>query len=134
MPGQVAAIVAVGALTFAVIEAGERGVGDPAAIVAAALAATATVAFLAIERRSPHPAVPFDLFRSPMVTTAIFAGLVFNFAFYGQVFALTLYFQEVLGHSALISGLHVPAAVRADRRARTSSPERSPAATGRGRR
>jgi DHA2 family methylenomycin A resistance protein-like MFS transporter len=105
LPGQVAAIVAVGAVTFAVIEAGERGVGDRAALAAFALFLVASGAFLAIERRSVHPAVPFDLFRSPMVGTAIFAGLVFNFAFYGQVFALTLYFQEVLGHSALVSGL-----------------------------
>ena len=81
------------------IEAGERGVGDAATLIAAGLFVIATAAFVAIERRSRHPAVPLDLFRSPLVATAIVGGLLFNFAFYGQVFVLSLYFQEVLGHS-----------------------------------
>ena len=105
LPGQAAAIVAVGSLTFAVIEAGERGAGSTATLIAAALFGVATAAFLAIERRSPHPAVPFDLFRSPLVASAIVGGLLLNLAFYGQVFVLSLYFQEVLGHSALVAGL-----------------------------
>ena len=105
LPGQAAAIVAVGSLTFAVIEAGERGVGNTATLIAAGLFVIATAAFIAIERRSRHPAVPFDLFRSPLVATAIVGGLLFNFAFYGQVFVLSLYFQDVLGHSALVAGL-----------------------------
>ena len=42
-------------LTFAVIEAGERGVGNTATLIAAALFVVATAAFLAIERRSPTP-------------------------------------------------------------------------------
>ena len=105
LPGQAAAIVAVGSLTFAVIEAGERGIGNTATLIAAGLFVIATAAFIAIERRSRHPAVPFDLFRSPLVATAIVSGLLFNFAFYGQVFVLSLYFQDVLGHSALVAGL-----------------------------
>ncbi len=49
--------------------------------------------------------MPFDLFRAPLVSSAIVAGLLFNFAFYGQVFVLSLYFQDVLGHGALVAGL-----------------------------
>ena len=105
LPGQAAAIVAIGALTFAVIEAGQHGIGAPATLIAAALFVVGATAFVAIERRSSHPAVPFDLFRSHLVATAVAGGMLFNFAFYGQVFVLSLYFQDVLGHSALISGL-----------------------------
>ena len=105
LPGQAAAIVAIGALTFAVIEAGQHGIGAPATLIAAALFVVGAIAFVAIERRSSHPAVPFDLFRSHLVATAVAGGMLFNFAFYGQVFVLSLYFQDVLGHSALISGL-----------------------------
>jgi DHA2 family methylenomycin A resistance protein-like MFS transporter len=105
LPGQAAAIVAVGALTFAVIEAGHRGVGSAPAVTAFAVFAIAAVAFVAIERGSAHPAVPLDLFRTPMVASAIVTGLLFNFAFYGQVFVLSLFFQEVLGHDALVAGL-----------------------------
>ncbi|MDX6580982.1 MAG: transporter, family, methylenomycin resistance protein [Solirubrobacterales bacterium] len=105
LPGQAAAIVGVGALTFAVIEAGHRGVGSAAALSAFAIFALAAAAFVTIERGSAHPAVPFNLFRTPMVGSAIVTGLLFNFAFYGQVFVLSLYFQDVLGHDALVAGL-----------------------------
>ena len=105
LPGQAAAIVAVGALTFAVIEAGHRGIGAAPAVAAFAVFVVAAVAFVAIERRSPHPAMPFDLFRDPLVGAAIVSGMLFNFAFYGQVFVLSLYFQDVLGHDVLEAGL-----------------------------
>lgn len=105
LPGQAAAIVAIGAVTFGVIEAGHEGLDSAAAIAGLVTFAVATGAFLAIERRSSHPAVPLDLFRAPMVATTIAAGLLFNFAFYGQVFVLSLYFQDVLGHSPLVTGL-----------------------------
>jgi len=105
LPGQAAAIVALGALTFGVIEAGHEGLGSSGAIAALALFAVASAAFVAIERTSSHPAVPVGLFRSPMVGATIAGGLLFNFAFYGQVFVLSLYFQDVLGHGPLVTGL-----------------------------
>jgi DHA2 family methylenomycin A resistance protein-like MFS transporter len=49
--------------------------------------------------------VPFELFRSPVLSSAVAIGLIFNCAFYGQVFVLSLFFQEVLGQSALEAGL-----------------------------
>jgi DHA2 family methylenomycin A resistance protein-like MFS transporter len=105
LPGQIAAILGVGALTLAVIEAGHRGIGSGPALAAAAVFIASAVAFVVIERRSAHPAVPFDLFRAPVVGATITSGLIFNFAFYGQLFLLSLFFQGVLGHSALEAGL-----------------------------
>ena len=105
VPGQIAAIIAVVALTFAVIEGGHEGLRSAAALAAAALAAVAAVAFVAIERRSSHPAVPFELFRSRVLSSAVAIGLIFNLAFYGQVFVLSLFFQQVLGQSAFEAGL-----------------------------
>jgi DHA2 family methylenomycin A resistance protein-like MFS transporter len=93
------------ALTFAVIEGGHEGFGSAPALAAAALAAVAAAAFVAIERRSSHPAVPFDLFRSRVLSSAVAIGLIFNFAFYGQVFVLSLFFQLVLGQSPFEAGL-----------------------------
>ena len=105
VPGQLAAIVAVVALTFAVIEGGHEGFGSAPALAAAVLAAVAAVAFVAIERHSSHPAVPFELFRSRVLSSAVAIGLIFNFAFYGQVFVLSLFFQQVLGQSPFEAGL-----------------------------
>jgi MFS transporter, DHA2 family, methylenomycin A resistance protein len=103
--GQLAAIVAVAALTFAVIEGGHEGLGSAPALIAAGVAAAATIAFFAIEGRVSHPAVPFELFRSRVLSSAVAIGLIFNFAFYGQVFVLSLFFQQVLGQTALEAGL-----------------------------
>jgi MFS transporter, DHA2 family, methylenomycin A resistance protein len=105
VPGQIAAIVAVAALTFAVIEGGHEGVGSAPTVAAAAIAVAAGAAFVVIEMGSAHPAVPFELFRSRVLSSAVVIGLIFNFAFYGQVFVLSLFFQQVLGQSALEAGL-----------------------------
>ena len=105
LPGQIAAVIAIGALTYGVIEAGHEGIDSPRALAAFVVFALAAEAFLVIERRSSHPAVPLGLFRAPIVSAAIVTGLLFNFAFYGQVFVLSLYFQDVLGHGPIASGL-----------------------------
>ncbi|HEX3278996.1 MAG TPA: MFS transporter, partial [Thermoleophilaceae bacterium] len=62
-------------------------------------------AFVAIERRVEAPMLPLDLFRSPVVSATTATGLVLNFAFYGQLFVLGLFFQRVLGHSPAVAGL-----------------------------
>jgi DHA2 family methylenomycin A resistance protein-like MFS transporter len=99
LPGQAAAIVALTALTFAVIEGGTTG------LVALAAAVVAAVAFVRIERRQAHPVVPLGLFRTRTVSVAVAAGAACSVAFYGTVFLFSLFFQQVQGHSALYAGL-----------------------------
>jgi DHA2 family methylenomycin A resistance protein-like MFS transporter len=97
--GQLAAVVALAALTFAVIERGREG------LVALVIAVAAVAAFFAIESRHPHPVVPLGLFRNATVSVSIAAGSAFSFAFFGMIFVLSLYFQQVRGQSALTAGL-----------------------------
>ena len=99
VPGQLTAVLALAALTFAVIEGGRQG------LVALAMALVALVAFLRVESRHPHPVVPLGLFRDRTVTVSIAAGSAFSFAFYGVIFVLSLFFQESRGQSALTAGL-----------------------------
>ncbi|OYP18331.1 MFS transporter [Streptomyces sp. FBKL.4005] len=99
LPGQLTAVVALTALTFAVIEGGTAGV---AALVVAAGAAGL---FLRIEARQPHPVVPLGLFRDRAVRVAVTAGAACSVAFYGVVFLFSLFFQQVQGRSALFAGL-----------------------------
>lgn len=96
LPGQVAAVAAIGCLALGVIE------GELWLVVAAALAA---VAFVAIERRAEAPMLPLAIFRSPVMSSATATGLVLNFSFYGLVFVLGLFFQRVLDHSPAVAGL-----------------------------
>lgn len=99
LPGQLAAAVALAALAFAVIEHGT------VRIVAGLLAPAAGAAFWWIERRAAHPVVPFGLFRGRTVAVALGAGATASVAFYGVIFAFSLYFQRVRGESALTAGL-----------------------------
>ena len=103
--GQFTAIVALAALTFAVIDGGEKGFGEPVVLGCLGLAAVATAAFIVIEARTAAPLVPLDLFRSRTVTVSVAIGFVVNAAFYGLVFVLSLFFQDVLNLSPVAAGL-----------------------------
>ncbi|CAM5653421.1 MFS transporter [Streptomyces narbonensis] len=62
-------------------------------------------AFLLIEARRRHPMVPLGLFRNTTVAVAVTAGAANSVAFYGMIFVFSLFFQQVLGLSALGAGL-----------------------------
>jgi len=63
------------------------------------------VAFLVIETRSPSPMVSFDIFRIRTVTGANVCGFLLGAVVFANFFLLTLYVQQVLGYSALKTGL-----------------------------
>jgi DHA2 family methylenomycin A resistance protein-like MFS transporter len=99
VPGQLTAVVMLASVTYAVIEGGSAG------LAAGAVAALALTAFLVIESRHPHPVVPLGLFRDRTVGVAVVVGAANNVAFYGVIFILSLFFQQVRGGSALEAGL-----------------------------
>ncbi|MEU7101666.1 MFS transporter [Streptomyces longwoodensis] len=99
LPGQVTAVVALTALTFAVIERGVTGA------VALAVAVVAGAVFFRVEARGPHPVVPLGLFRDRTVAVAVATGAAVSVAFYSVVFVLSLYFQQVRGLGPLAAGL-----------------------------
>lgn len=103
--GQITAVVALAALTFGVIEGGEAGFGRPLVLGCLLLAAVAMAAFVAAEARVAHPMVPLGLFRSRVVTVCVAIGFAANVGFYGVIFVLSLFFQRVLGQSAVAAGL-----------------------------
>ncbi|HEY3478668.1 MAG TPA: MFS transporter, partial [Streptomyces sp.] len=99
VPGQLTAVAGLAALTFAVIEGGALG------LAALAVAAVVLAAFFVIESRSAHPVVPLGLFRDPTIAVCVAAGSALSFAFYGMIFVLSLFFQQLRGESALGAGL-----------------------------
>jgi MFS transporter, DHA2 family, methylenomycin A resistance protein len=58
-----------------------------------------------VERRHHDPVLPLALFRGSRFSAANAVGALVNLGYYGQLFVLALYFQEVLGLSALEAGL-----------------------------
>jgi DHA2 family methylenomycin A resistance protein-like MFS transporter len=103
--GQVTAIVALGALTYAVIEGGNLGWDSPAILGLFVLAVLATGIFLVAQARSRHPMVPLSMFRSRPLTVTLSIAFSSMAAFYGVVFVQSLYFQDQRRQTPLMTGL-----------------------------
>jgi len=92
-------------LVYALVQAPEIG-WVSAATVLPFLGALALLAlFVFIESRSPTPLVPLEIFCSSTLTGANLVGALLSAAVASMVFTLTLYMQQVLGYSALQTGL-----------------------------
>jgi DHA2 family methylenomycin A resistance protein-like MFS transporter len=65
----------------------------------------AAAAFVAIERSVRSPMLPLATFANPSFSAGNIVGLLINLGFYGELFVLNLYFQQVLKYSALLAGL-----------------------------
>jgi DHA2 family methylenomycin A resistance protein-like MFS transporter len=105
VPGQLSAVVAMGALVFATIEAGADGFGSVQVVVGFVAAGGAALTFVTTQRRGRHPMVPGELARSRTVQVAAVVGFAFVVAYYGLPFVQSLYLQEVRGLSAAQTGL-----------------------------
>ncbi|MBO4227041.1 MFS transporter [Bradyrhizobium neotropicale] len=105
LPGQIAAITALGALAGALIEGGARGWQDPFVLTGFAASAVLSALFVWREAYASQPMLPLSLFRQRMFAATSLVGLLVNVALYGLIFVLSLYFQEINGLSAFQTGL-----------------------------
>ena len=103
--GQVAAILALGGLTFGIIQGGALGFSSAAVLGAFVLALVAGTVFIVSQARGRDPMVPLDLFRSRTTSAGLSTAFVTMASFYGVVFVQSLYFQQQRGQSALVTGL-----------------------------
>jgi MFS transporter, DHA2 family, methylenomycin A resistance protein len=103
--GQVMAVLGLGALTYACIEGGSAGFTSTAVIAAFLIAAAAAVTFVRTQARGRHPMMPLALFRSRPAAVTLAVAFVTMAGFYGLVFLQSLYFQDIRGQSALVTGL-----------------------------
>ena len=104
-PGQLTAILCLTLLAAATIRGGADGFGSTTVLAGYAAAAVAGMAFLAIEARRARPMLPLRLFRCPSFGANTAIGLLINIAFYGLIFAFSLFFQRAQHFSALQAGL-----------------------------
>ncbi len=92
-------------LVYAVSNAPAHGWTSSWTITRLAIAVALLIAFLVIESRAKHPLMPFRIFRVSTVAGANVAGLLLGIVMFSNFFLLTLYVQNVLGWSALKTGL-----------------------------
>jgi DHA2 family methylenomycin A resistance protein-like MFS transporter len=105
LPGQILAIVALGSLTFALIEGNSRGWTSPLILTLLGIGLVSLPAFLVVESRRAQPMLALRFFRDPSFSSANAIGTLVGFALLGFVFFNTLYFQTVQGYSPLQAGL-----------------------------
>jgi DHA2 family methylenomycin A resistance protein-like MFS transporter len=105
LAGMATATVLIGGLVFALIQAPAQGWLSPAVIAAAVLAAAGLAAFARAERSARAPLLPPGIYADRRFVTAAVQGALFNFAFYGLLFAMSLMLQQGRGLSPLASGL-----------------------------
>jgi EmrB/QacA subfamily drug resistance transporter len=102
--GAILTAMGLAGVTWALIDAGERGVNG-AALAAGAAGVAALGGFVAVERFSRHPMLPLDIFHSRQFVAA---NLV-TFVVYGSIgitfFLLVVHLQQVLGYSPLQAGV-----------------------------
>jgi EmrB/QacA subfamily drug resistance transporter len=110
--GAALSVVALVTLVYAIIEVPSHGWTDPQILLSFAVAAVTMVLFVWWERRIPEPMLDVALFRNPRFSAASLSVTLVFFALNGALFFVTLYLQQVLGLSALETGLRfIPIAV-----------------------
>jgi MFS transporter, DHA2 family, methylenomycin A resistance protein len=102
---QLLGIVALSGLIGAVIEARPLGLTHPVVMIGLVLAVACGIAFVRAERRSSAPMVPPDVFRDARLGPLIAFGTLVNLTYYGIIFVLSLYLQQLLGYSAIRAGV-----------------------------
>src|ERR1700722_10100777 len=105
LAGQLAAIAALGCLAAGTIEGGVLGWLNPWVLACFAGFTILAPVFVLQERRARLRMLPLALFKNRLFALTSMVGLLVNMAFYGLIFVLSLYFQQVNGLSPLATGL-----------------------------
>ncbi len=104
-PGAVLVTGGLMVLVYAITEANDYGWGSGATWALFAGAFALLGAFVAWERRHPEPLMRFGILRIRTVLGANVAGFILGTAMFAMFLMLTLYMQQVLGYSAMKTGV-----------------------------
>src|SRR5919204_502402 len=92
-------------LVYAISNAPQVGWSTTRTIALLAASAMLLAAFLVVETRVEAPLMPLRIFRLRTVAAANAVGLLLGGSFFAFIFIGTLYMQQVLGYSALQTGV-----------------------------
>ncbi|HEV2483110.1 MAG TPA: MFS transporter [Puia sp.] len=105
IPGQGYWMLALTALIAGIIEWHEAAVPKGYIDGAFAFSILMLALFLVREKKAASPILPLSLFTKRNFNLLIGLGMILNGSYYGMVFVLSLYLQNVLGYSGLLAGL-----------------------------
>lgn len=103
--GQALAIVGLGSLTFAFIEAHNYGWSSALILSLFAVAAMTLTVFGLWERKAKSPVLQLGFFKNVTFAGANIVGLLLSFGFFGILLFLALFMQNVQGYTPLEAGV-----------------------------
>lgn len=98
------AVVGLAGLTFGLIGAPDKGLGDPGVVAGLLVGAAGLAAFLWVQRTSSHPMMPLSSFANKQFSAANAITFVVYAALGGVFFLFVVFLQVVLGYSAIEAG------------------------------
>jgi EmrB/QacA subfamily drug resistance transporter len=105
LPGFLLSGIGLALLMYGVSEGPEIGWGTAKVLITAILGAVVLVAMVVVELRTPEPIVALKLLGNRLFRSTTSVVVLISIAFFGVLFAVTLYFQDGRGLSALDAGL-----------------------------
>jgi EmrB/QacA subfamily drug resistance transporter len=94
-------------LIYGLIRASETSWGDPGVVTCLVAAGVLLSCFVFAEARIAHPMFDLSLFRTPTFSGGLIAAFAMNGSLFAMFLYLVLYLQDVLGYSALATGLRL---------------------------
>jgi predicted MFS family arabinose efflux permease len=105
LPGAVLVTTGLSSLVYAITQAGQDGWLAGTTIGFAVVSLALLAGFVGWELRHPEPLMRFGLLRTKTVAGANVAGFIMGTAMFSMFLMLTLYMQQVLGYSAMETGV-----------------------------
>ncbi|GAA1033519.1 MFS transporter [Amycolatopsis albidoflavus] len=105
VPGQLLAVLILSGLALALTEGHQQGWTAPLPVIAFAVAVAAGAAFAVRQRTAAEPMLPADLLRAPGFRGFASVGVLLFAGYYGMVFVLSVYLQDVRHFAPWQAGL-----------------------------
>jgi EmrB/QacA subfamily drug resistance transporter len=103
--GAVSVTAGLSLFVYTMVDANDAGWLSGQTLGLGAVSLALVAAFAAIELRSKAPLVPFSIFRRRTIVGVNVVGLLVAMSLFSMFFFISLYMQQVLGYSAIKSGL-----------------------------
>ena len=106
-PGFVLFSLGLASLVYGLIASGQKSFGNKLVVGSFVAAGVLLAAFVLAELRGRHPMFDLALFRRPAFTGAAVAAFGLSASIFAMILYLVLYLQDILGYSALGTGLRM---------------------------
>ena len=102
--GSALTVLSLVGISYGLVAWGEEGAGDARTWLPLVLGVAAAVAFVRVERRTPHPMLPLDIFSSRLFTSVNIVTFLVYAALSGVFFMLVITLQVAAGFRPLVAG------------------------------